>query len=42
QPLGAIPGLGEPPDAVLTEIGVTPDELRQLRADGAIGPAYRG
>ncbi|QZT61398.1 CaiB/BaiF CoA transferase family protein [Mycolicibacterium austroafricanum] len=42
QPMGAIPGLGEHTDAVLTEIGVTPDELRQLRADGAIGPAYRG
>lgn len=42
QPMGAIPGLGEHTDAVLTEIGLTPDELRQLRADGAIGPAYRG
>ncbi|MGE0216052.1 CaiB/BaiF CoA transferase family protein [Mycolicibacterium sp.] len=42
QPMGAIPGLGEHTDAVLIEFGVTADELRQLRADGAIGPAYRG
>ena len=42
QPMGAIPGLGEHTDAVLTEIGVTPDELKLLRADGVIGPAYRG
>lgn len=42
QPMGAIPGLGEHTDAVLTEIGVTAEELAQLRADGVIGPDYRG
>lgn len=42
QPMGAIPGLGEHTDAVLTEFGFTTEELAQLRADGAIGPAYRG
>jgi crotonobetainyl-CoA:carnitine CoA-transferase CaiB-like acyl-CoA transferase len=40
QPMGAIPGLGEHTDAVLTEFGFTAEELAQLRADGAIGPAY--
>lgn len=40
QPMGAIPGLGEHTDTVLTEIGFTTDEVAQLRADGAIGPAY--
>jgi crotonobetainyl-CoA:carnitine CoA-transferase CaiB-like acyl-CoA transferase len=40
QPMGAIPGLGEHTDAVLTEFGLTAAELVQLRADGAIGPAY--
>jgi crotonobetainyl-CoA:carnitine CoA-transferase CaiB-like acyl-CoA transferase len=38
--MGAIPGLGEHTDTVLTEIGFTTDEVAQLRADGAIGPAY--
>lgn len=42
QPMGAIPGLGEHTDAVLTEIGVSAEELAALRADGVIGPAYRG
>ncbi len=42
QPMGAIPGLGEHTDAVLTEFGVTAEELAQLRADGVIGPAYHG
>lgn len=40
QPMGAIPGLGEHTDAVLTEIGFTAEELTQLRVDGAIGPVY--
>ena len=40
--MGAVPGLGEHTDAVLGELGVTPDELARLRADGAIGPAYGG
>ncbi|MGE2728737.1 CaiB/BaiF CoA transferase family protein [Mycolicibacterium vaccae] len=42
QPMGAIPGLGEHTDAVLTEIGLSAEELAQLRADGVIGPAYGG
>ncbi|MGE2835234.1 CaiB/BaiF CoA transferase family protein [Mycobacterium sp. SMC-4] len=42
QPMGAIPGLGEHTDSVLNEIGVSAEELVQLRADGVIGPAYRG
>lgn len=40
QPMGAIPGLGEHTDSVLTELGLSPEELARLRADGAIGPAY--
>ncbi|KWX66965.1 CoA-transferase [Mycobacterium sp. NAZ190054] len=40
QPMGAIPGLGQHTDAVLTELGFTPEQLDQLRAEGAIGPAY--
>ncbi len=42
QPMGAIPGLGEHTDAVLTELGLTAEELTRLRSEGAIGPAYRG
>lgn len=42
QPMGAIPGLGEHTDAVLTELGFTAEELASLRAEGAIGPAYHG
>ncbi|MCV7153618.1 CaiB/BaiF CoA transferase family protein [Mycolicibacterium pyrenivorans] len=40
QPMGAVPGLGQHTDAVLGELGVTPEELVRLRAEGAIGPAY--
>jgi itaconate CoA-transferase len=40
QPMGAVPGLGEHTDAVLGELGLTPEDLAQLRADGVIGPAY--
>jgi crotonobetainyl-CoA:carnitine CoA-transferase CaiB-like acyl-CoA transferase len=40
QPMGAVPGLGEHTDAVLGELGLTPDELSRLRADGVIGPMY--
>jgi crotonobetainyl-CoA:carnitine CoA-transferase CaiB-like acyl-CoA transferase len=40
QPMGVVPGLGEHTDTVLRELGVSPDELARLRADGAIGPAY--
>jgi itaconate CoA-transferase len=39
QPMGAVPALGEHTDAVLTELGFTPQELGRLRAEGAIGPA---
>lgn len=42
QPMGAVPGLGQHTDAVLGELGLTPEELARLRADGAIGPAYGG
>lgn len=40
QPMGAIPGLGEHTDAVLRELGCSEAEIAQLRAKGAIGPAY--
>jgi crotonobetainyl-CoA:carnitine CoA-transferase CaiB-like acyl-CoA transferase len=40
QPMGEVPGLGQHTDAVLTEMGFSAEELAQLRADGAIGPAY--
>jgi crotonobetainyl-CoA:carnitine CoA-transferase CaiB-like acyl-CoA transferase len=36
--LGAVPALGEHTDAVLRELGVTAEELTDLRARGAIGP----
>ncbi|AFM18380.1 putative acyl-CoA transferase/carnitine dehydratase [Mycolicibacterium chubuense NBB4] len=42
QPMGAVPGLGQHTDAVLSELGLTAAELAQLRTDGVIGPAYRG
>ncbi|MEV6336675.1 CaiB/BaiF CoA-transferase family protein [Nocardia vinacea] len=40
-PMGAVPGLGEHTDAVLSEIGCGGAEIAELRAAGAIGPAYR-
>lgn len=40
QPMGAIPGLGEHTDTVLSELGLTAADLARLRADGVIGPAY--
>ena len=40
QPMGAVPGLGEHTDAVLGELGLSPDDLASLRADGVIGPVY--
>ncbi|MFI6361244.1 CaiB/BaiF CoA transferase family protein [Nocardia sp. NPDC050630] len=40
-PMGAVPGLGEHTDAVLSEIGCESAEIDELRAAGAIGPAYR-
>ncbi|MEV5647210.1 CaiB/BaiF CoA-transferase family protein [Nocardia sp. NPDC052254] len=39
-PMGAVPGLGEHTDAVLTEIGCDAGEIAQWRDAGAIGPAY--
>jgi itaconate CoA-transferase len=40
-PMGAVPGLGEHTDAILGELGMSADEIAQLREQGAIGPAYR-
>lgn len=39
-PMGAVPGLGEHTDAVLTELGFAADDIARLRDAGAIGPAY--
>ncbi|WP_370647211.1 CaiB/BaiF CoA transferase family protein [Mycobacterium sp. IDR2000157661] len=38
QPMGAVPALGQHTDAVLTELGLSTDELARLRAGGVIGP----
>jgi crotonobetainyl-CoA:carnitine CoA-transferase CaiB-like acyl-CoA transferase len=38
--MGAVPGLGQHTDAVLTELGCGADEIDSLREQGAIGPAY--
>jgi crotonobetainyl-CoA:carnitine CoA-transferase CaiB-like acyl-CoA transferase len=38
--MGAVPGLGQHTDAVLTELGIADDEIAALRAQGAIGPVY--
>ncbi|MFJ3585459.1 CaiB/BaiF CoA transferase family protein [Streptomyces sp. NPDC090127] len=35
-PMGRVPGLGDDTDVVLGELGVTPEELRVLRADGVV------
>ncbi|OBG12977.1 formyl-CoA transferase [Mycolicibacterium celeriflavum] len=40
QPMGAVPGLGQHTDAVLSELGLTADDLERLRAEGVIGPAH--
>ena len=40
QPMGAVPGLGEHTDAILRELGLAPEEVDQLRADGVIGARY--
>ncbi|WIM86065.1 CaiB/BaiF CoA-transferase family protein [Candidatus Mycobacterium wuenschmannii] len=37
-PMGAVPGLGQHTDAVLTEFGIA--DIDGLREQGAIGPAY--
>lgn len=39
--MGAVPGLGQHTDAVLAELGIVDDEITALRAEGAIGAAYR-
>jgi crotonobetainyl-CoA:carnitine CoA-transferase CaiB-like acyl-CoA transferase len=39
--MAAVPALGEHTDAVLGELGLSDHEIATLRADGAIGPAYR-
>ena len=39
-PMGAVPGLGEHTDAVLTELGLGELEIAALREQGAIGPQY--
>ena len=38
-PMGAVPALGQHTDAVLTEIGVTAEEIAALREQGIIGPS---
>ncbi|KUH80372.1 CoA-transferase [Mycobacterium sp. GA-1999] len=40
QPMGAVPGLGQHTDAVLSELGLNAADLERLRAEGVIGPAY--
>jgi len=40
QPMGAVPGLGEHTDAVLSELGLSADDLARLRADEVIGQVY--
>ena len=37
-PMGAVPGLGEHTDTVLTGLGITDERIAQLREQGAIGP----
>ena len=34
--MDAIPALGQHTDAILTEIGYTPEQIRHLREEGAI------
>jgi crotonobetainyl-CoA:carnitine CoA-transferase CaiB-like acyl-CoA transferase len=41
QPMGAVPGLGQHTDSVLTGIGLTDKEIAALREQRAIGPAYQ-
>ncbi len=38
--MGAVPGLGQHTDSVLTELGIAADEIAGLRGQGAIGAAY--
>lgn len=39
--MGAVPGLGEHTDAILTGIGLGAQEIDALREQGAVGPAYQ-
>jgi crotonobetainyl-CoA:carnitine CoA-transferase CaiB-like acyl-CoA transferase len=39
-PMGAVPGLGQHTDSVLTWLGIDDDEITRLREQGVIGPAY--
>ncbi len=41
-PMGAVPGLGEHTDAVLSELGYGASDIEQFRAVCAVGPAYAG
>ena len=38
--MGAVPGLGEHTDAILSGIGLSAEQIAVLREQGAIGPAY--
>ncbi|MEV1135416.1 CaiB/BaiF CoA-transferase family protein [Rhodococcus coprophilus] len=40
-PMGAVPGLGEHTAQVLADAGLRPEQIEDLRDQGAIGPAYR-
>ncbi|TFV59794.1 CoA transferase [Mycobacterium sp. PS03-16] len=40
QPMGAVPGLGQHTDAILSGLGMSAGEIAALREQGAIGPAY--
>ena len=39
--MGAVPGLGEHTDAILTGVGLSADDIAALRDQGAIGSAYK-
>jgi itaconate CoA-transferase len=41
QPMGAVPGLGQHTDAILTDMGLSAAQIDALREQGAIGPAYQ-
>jgi crotonobetainyl-CoA:carnitine CoA-transferase CaiB-like acyl-CoA transferase len=39
--MGAVPGLGQHTDTVLADLGLTAEQIAELRAQDAIGPAYQ-